>query len=332
MERQSSLDEAQILKRAQHGDAAAIATALNHFFHRRSAHASVTWKADDLLILLDCSASLPQHPTTLFIRQVMQRLNLGRLQTVHLYARRQEHADMAWAAAIEMKPGLTIDPTLALLDWLHQGQLSKPLDPQSRQSFDPMKSAKPAAAATSRFLSVSIATDQTVTKQDSQAEALFLLPLNGIRDVFYLALHHILSIPDVPSYVLGVYHHRGQMMWICDLAQRLGVASTISANLSSNATPMVVPSGLSTSSPSVLELMALQQSDEYPILAIQSGEDTVGFLVSQINDIETYLTDQIRQPDSLLFPSQLMPFLAGYHAQSTCPVLSPQSLAMTAVA
>ena len=52
-----------------------------------------------------------------------------------------------------------------------------------------------------------------------------MLPIDRITEVVKLQLAQITPIPQLPSWVMGVYNWRGDILWMLDLGQLLGLDS-----------------------------------------------------------------------------------------------------------
>lgn len=52
-----------------------------------------------------------------------------------------------------------------------------------------------------------------------------MLPISQITEVLKLQLVQIMPIPQMPAWVMGVYNWRGDILWMVDLGQLLGLDS-----------------------------------------------------------------------------------------------------------
>jgi positive phototaxis protein PixI len=52
-----------------------------------------------------------------------------------------------------------------------------------------------------------------------------MLPLKQITEVLKIQLGQIMPIPQMPAWVMGVYNWRGDILWMLDLGQLLGLDS-----------------------------------------------------------------------------------------------------------
>lgn len=114
-------------------------------------------------------------------------------------------------------------------------------------------------------------------------EGIALLPLNVIKQVMQVSVAEILTVPQMPSCVLGIYNWRGEMLWMVDIGKFMGF-------------PNLTTGGLEN-------LMAI---------VIQVQEQYLGLVVQRINDIELHDANQINMPSLGLFPPEILPYLQGY--------------------
>jgi len=114
-------------------------------------------------------------------------------------------------------------------------------------------------------------------------EGIALLPLNIIKQVMQVSVAEILTVPQMPACVLGIYNWRGEMLWIVDIGKFMGF-------------PNLATGG-------VENLMTI---------AIQVQEQYLGLVVQQINDIELHDVNQINMPSLGLFSPEILPYLQGY--------------------
>lgn len=52
-----------------------------------------------------------------------------------------------------------------------------------------------------------------------------MLPVDQITEILKLRLVQIMPIPQMPTWVMGVYNWRGEILWMVDLSQLLGLDS-----------------------------------------------------------------------------------------------------------
>ncbi|MFB2836765.1 chemotaxis protein CheW [Floridanema evergladense] len=114
-------------------------------------------------------------------------------------------------------------------------------------------------------------------------EGIALLPLNIIKQVMQVSVAEILTVPQMPACVLGIYNWRGEMLWIVDIGNFMGF-------------PTLTVGGM----------------ENLMTIAIQVQEQYLGLVVQQINDIELHDVEQINMPSLGLFSPEILPYLQGY--------------------
>jgi len=132
-------------------------------------------------------------------------------------------------------------------------------------------------------------------------EGIALLPLNIIKQVMQVSAAEILTVPQMPTCVLGIYNWRGEMLWMVDIGKFMGF-------------PDLTTSG----------------TDNVMAIAIQVQEQYLGIVVQQINDIELHDLDQINMPSLGLFSPEILPYLQGYligEEKEVLMVLNGESIA-----
>lgn len=108
-----------------------------------------------------------------------------------------------------------------------------------------------------------------------------LLPAEIVMEIVSLNSKQILPVPQVPTSVMGVYQWRGETLWILDLGILCGF------------TPLV-------------------WTQSNLLLVIQVEDKTVGLAVPQVQDIETYDFNTLKEPLDTLFNEELRSFLKGF--------------------
>lgn len=112
-----------------------------------------------------------------------------------------------------------------------------------------------------------------------------LLAVNPIIEIVPLKIREILPVPQMPSYVLGIYNWRGDMLWLADLGHLVGFPPLFQSRASRSMAMAIV---------------------------VQSQEKSMGLVVSQVSDIEQYSWSQMRPSDPQLFGDRLLPYLQGF--------------------
>jgi len=111
-----------------------------------------------------------------------------------------------------------------------------------------------------------------------------LLPLEQIGEVLRVNVADILPVPEMPSCVLGICNWRGDMLWLVDLSQLLGYLSLDQQG---------------------------QFADILVVLVVQVNDQSIGLVVSQVNDIEYHNLQHLQPAVPGVFPPKLLPFILG---------------------
>jgi positive phototaxis protein PixI len=137
---------------------------------------------------------------------------------------------------------------------------------------------------------------------DQQDSALF--PLAQMVEIFRLELIEILPIPDVPSWVLGIYNWRGEMLWLIDFNALVGYPS-----------------------------ISQQKQGTAPAFGlVVQGEQHLGFVISQVHEIELHDLQDLQPVVSNLFSAELLPFVLGVLPKTSDPVLDVNAIVQTYLA
>lgn len=111
-----------------------------------------------------------------------------------------------------------------------------------------------------------------------------LLPLEQIAEVLRINASDILPVPEMPQCVLGICNWRGDMLWLVDLNLMLGYLS--------------------------LEQQG-KLSDVVVVLVVQVENQSMGLIVSDVNDIEYHNLQHLKPAMPGVFPPKLLPFILG---------------------
>ena len=117
-------------------------------------------------------------------------------------------------------------------------------------------------------------------KQDS-----VLLPLEQITEIIRVNVPDILLVPEMPSCIVGIGNWRSEMLWLVDLNELVGYR------------PLSEQGQVSVSPVAIV---------------VQVNDQSVGLVVSQVNEIELHEFEQLQPASPGLFPQSLLPFLLGY--------------------
>ncbi len=121
-----------------------------------------------------------------------------------------------------------------------------------------------------------------------------MISLSEIAIVLKIPFGQIIPIPEMPSWVIGVYNWRGEVVWMIDLGELLGF------------TPWNQQSVASSHHKSVV----IHPSDQDR--KNRTRGDLVGLVVSEVNDIEYCDVAQLHSPPASAVTPELAPFLRGY--------------------
>lgn len=122
-----------------------------------------------------------------------------------------------------------------------------------------------------------------------------VMPAGQLTEVLKVPLSQITPIPHLPEWVFGVYNWRGEILWLVDLGNLLGLTSWHQQENPPSLFSFIVLDAYRTSDPSgVPEHVQL------------------GLLVNRVEDIEWLNTDQLQSPPSTMVTERLAPFLCGY--------------------
>lgn len=172
------------------------------------------------------------------------------------------------------------------------------------------------ASSNSRKLEDSFDRDiQKFLRFNFSADSTALLPLSTIKEVLNISLNKIHPVPHMAECLLGIYDYRGEILWLADLGEQLGLTPSINyLNLDSSYQSLLegeITSGL---------------MDTLTVIVIQDKEKSLGIVVPKVVDIEIHDTQEIQPASEDLFSPQILPFLQGYLIGLSTPVLDPSSL------
>jgi positive phototaxis protein PixI len=121
-----------------------------------------------------------------------------------------------------------------------------------------------------------------------------MLPVGQITEVLKIGVGQIVPIPQMPSWVMGVYNWRGNILWMVDLGHLIGFNSWYEQGVNtSNHTAIVI---------------APNRADRSEV-----GQSIcLGAVVTRVEDIEWCNTDLIQSPPASSVTQALAPFLRGY--------------------
>ena len=121
-----------------------------------------------------------------------------------------------------------------------------------------------------------------------------MIALKEIAAVLKIPLGQIVPIPEMPSWVMGVYNWRGQIVWMIDMGQLLGFTPWYQQSLVASTHKAIV----------IHPRNQNQQS--------RSSGDLIGLIVSDVDEIEICDVNLINSPPASAVTDELAPYLRGY--------------------
>lgn len=117
-----------------------------------------------------------------------------------------------------------------------------------------------------------------------------LLNISQLSEVLKVNTRTIVPIPKLPSWVMGVYNWRGEILWVVDLGGLVGLA------------PLSEQSLITTTLP----LLVLRQVDQ------AGNRQTIGLIVKEVEGISRIDPNRIQSPPESTFTAELSRILRGY--------------------
>lgn len=123
-----------------------------------------------------------------------------------------------------------------------------------------------------------------------------VLPVEQLTEILKIPFAQITPIPHLPTWVMGVYNWRGDVLWLIDVGDLLGLSPWHQQEQPPSTGSFIV-------------LDACRQKN--------SGDDAfeqlpLGLLVDRIEDIEWLNTDHLQSPVNAMITDRLAPFIGGY--------------------
>lgn len=271
-----------------------IARLIRRQFQPRDVTVKMDWRQGQLRVLLEGQTVPDLEPMVANIQQALIGVKSDTVKWIKVYGRQIGQKLPAWQAEIELDP--VSDAThqaLSFFSWMHQGQ--KVAGTATVPSPTPSAVAPPAHSV--HFQSAKTESLQRFLRFRLHSGKTALLPLEGVKEVIAVPPSLVLPVPQMPEAVLGVYNYRGQILWLVDLEQRIGIY------------------GSRETKPQLLN-----------VVTVEVDHKPLGLVVFQIDDIEIYPADQIQTVSTDLFPIRMMPFLCGYLPISSSPIVQLSAL------
>ncbi|ELS01049.1 chemotaxis signal transduction protein [Xenococcus sp. PCC 7305] len=130
-----------------------------------------------------------------------------------------------------------------------------------------------------------------------EPETKIMLPIEQVTEVLKIGVGKIVPIPQMPTWVMGVYNWRGEILWIVDLGHLIGLSPWDQQEMKTTAHTAVV-------------LSYSGQSDKG-----KKSQTSLGLIMTRVEDIELCNSNLIQSPPASAITSDLAPFLRGYWAK-----------------
>lgn len=138
-----------------------------------------------------------------------------------------------------------------------------------------------------------------------EPETTALLPILQLGEVLNIPIDQIVPIFQMPAWVMGVYNWRGEILWVVDLGQLVGLTPCYQQSFSTSTYTTILLNAASDKSPSSSE-----------------NNQVLGIIVNRIEEIEWCNLDQIQSPPSTIAVDGMLTFLRGYWMKSDDEMLA----------
>jgi positive phototaxis protein PixI len=119
-----------------------------------------------------------------------------------------------------------------------------------------------------------------------------MLPVSRLTEVLTIPIGQIVPIPHLPSWVMGVYNWRGEILWMADLGHLCDLTPWHQRVMNSNTHRALV--------------LHSKTAD-----GRERGRP-LGLIVDRVEDIEWCEVDRIQSPPPSMVTTNIAPFLRGY--------------------
>lgn len=130
-----------------------------------------------------------------------------------------------------------------------------------------------------------------------------MLPLRQISSVLKIPYGQIVPIPEMPSWVMGVYNWRGEIIWMVDLGHLVGFTHWDQQSVTSSNHQAIV----------------IHPSNQKK--AAQTSGEMIGLVISEVEDIEECDPQELHSPPASAVTPELAPFLRGYWIKNDGDIL-----------
>lgn len=272
----------KLLELARRGKPEVIAALLNQKLQAQGIGVKVTSRDRCLLVLFESDPAPEARAIASLMRKIATQLHSEYIEKIKICGRRRGDELPAWMDTLEIKDSQRVADELSA--WLESVQVREPFS-----GFVPVVE-QTSAVAGQRFLQVQLAQAETA-----------LLSVEYIKEVLSLTAAKLLPVPHLPASVLGLHNWRGQMLWIVDLNDLLGLSSL---------------------------WQGLNSQGAFDTIILQVERQVLGLAVQQVGNIEQYAWQNL-QPPTGLFPPAMSSFVEGYISEIRSIVLSAPALVGT---
>ncbi|MGF1490237.1 MAG: chemotaxis protein CheW [Prochloraceae cyanobacterium] len=306
---ESPLDSQEIISVVDRDDPRTISAEISRLLNPLGIRARIAWKNAYLGILLE-AAVIPDRDRAIdLIKGYFAKLDLESIRAVKIYGREVGQMTPAWFEEIQIKKAIPSDSSsVSLAEWLSQGA-----DVDSSDNFvdfeDLLRGDK------DKFLHFHFNLEDT---------ALFFL--NKVKEVLNISIGDILPVPHMPDLLLGIYHCRGEILWLVDLGQQLGFTPSIDSLAAFQTKEGVVFPSNSDSLSFTNTLTLPKHHSTLTAIVIQDGEKFIGIVVPKVIDIEMHNLQHMHSPSAELFSPRILPFIQGYLTDTNTPILDVKAL------
>ena len=298
MNHQSQIEPSSVISIVQQQDTEIVAAKLNSILSDRGIRAKVALKNAYLGILLEATEVPPREQLIDLIQQQTQEYSSESIKAIRIYGRKIAQVTPQWCEEIEFKQSAPSNYNLlSLTDWLSQG-----MEAPNFSSFD--KQHLFVERDVQKFLRFHFSPNSTA-----------LLSLSKIKEVLNIPSVKVHPVPHAADCLLGIYDYRGEILWLSDLGQQLGLTPSIDSVDFNNSALGYAATGINSGSTNTLT-----------VIVIQNQEKSLGIVVPKVIDIEMHALQEMQPASEELFSPQILPFLQGYLIRSSSPVLDPIAL------
>jgi positive phototaxis protein PixI len=151
-------------------------------------------------------------------------------------------------------------------------------------NFSPNTSVKSDSKQVRKFLQFQLGTSNKADTSILESD-IALLDAEIVTEVITISSENILPVPQMFYCVLGIYSWRSEMLWVVDLENLLGYPPPLSPN---------------------------SDNRELLVMVVQFQGQSIGLVVSGIDNLIECNIEQFKSPSSELFSEDVLPFLQGY--------------------